>query len=49
MLNRDIRNRPDWIDLDKYANKNSKSGRNLKPQKVDSKPTHRSYISRVGA
>jgi hypothetical protein len=42
MLNRDIRYRPDWLDLNQHVNTNSKSSRNTvttnKDQKIAQQP-----------
>jgi hypothetical protein len=45
MLSRDIRNRPDWIELLKYVNKNSRGKENRGSQA----PKREHFISRVNA
>lgn len=51
MLNRDIRYRPDWLDLNQHVNTNSKSSRNTvsayKDQKIAQPPRREQFISRV--
>ncbi len=51
MLNRDIRYRPDWLDLNQHVNTNSKSSRNTvtmnKDQKIAQQPKRQQFISRV--
>ena len=53
MLNRDIRYRPDWLDLNQHVNTNSKSSRNTvsdyKDQKIAQPPKREQFISRVFA
>ncbi len=47
MLNRDIRNRPDWSDLLKHVNKKSQVNKDLSEPKVETRTSQRHYITRV--
>jgi serine/threonine protein kinase len=47
MLNRDIRNRPDWIDLIKHVNRNSKNNKDAASARVEIRNSQRHFITRV--
>lgn len=47
MLNRDIRNRPDWTDLLKHVNRNSKNNKDAANPKIETRTSQRHFITRV--
>jgi hypothetical protein len=51
MLSRDIRNRPDWVDLLKHVNRNSKNNKNAANGKTYARnsqiPKREHFITRI--